>query len=482
MLRWRHARGQAHARMTLFTGTIRGRRCPQSPLRHATPLSSPLVAQPPSQPERARSPVALITATTPWPLSARLAVRMIAHGCAVEALCPRGHALGEVSGIGRIHRYSGRDSRAALERAIDGARPAIVMPCDDRAVWQLHELHERRPDLRALIEASIGESRSYAILRSRTGLMEMARGMGIRVPETQAIRSTDDIREWFRVSPGTAVLKLDGTWGGSGVQIVASIPEAEKTWRKFVAPESIGIAWKQWIINRDPLAFWEGKRGTRAVTIQKFVPGSNANAMLAAWQGELVGLASVEVLSSQGATGASTIVRLFHNEEIARTARTLVEGLGLSGFFGLDFILEKESKRPFLIEVNPRCTQLGHLILPGQGDLAGLLCARLGARGRPALREELPIDRELIAFFPQALAWNPDSPHMQQCHHDVPWSEPALVRELLRDPWPERQWLSRVYHWLRGRERHPLPSAGHFHRLAAQSGRVAPVGKELPDS
>jgi hypothetical protein len=312
--------------------------------------------------------------------------------------------------------------------------------------------------------------------------METAQRMGIRVPETRGIRSADDIREWFRTFPGTAILKLDGTWGGSGVQIVSSTLEAEKTWRKFGAPESIGTAWKQWIINRDPLAFWHGSREARAVTMQKFIPGSNANAMLAAWQGELVGVASVEVLSAQGATGASTIVRLFHSEEIVKTARTLVEGLGLSGFFGLDFILEEGSKRPFLIELNPRCTQLGHLNLPGQGDLAGLLCDILGARSRAVLKEELPIDRELIAFFPQALAWNPDSPHMQQCHHDVPWSEPALVRELLRDPWPERQWLSRLYHWLRGRERHPLPSAGHFHRLAAQSGRAVPAGKELADT
>jgi predicted ATP-grasp superfamily ATP-dependent carboligase len=366
-----------------------------------------------------------------------------------------------------------------LERVIDHAHPAIIVPCDDRAVWQLHELHEHRPDLRVLIEASIGDPGAYSMLRSRKAVMEAARDLGVRVPETRAIHVADDIQEWFRAFPGKALLKLDGTWGGSGVRLVASSPDAEKIWQKLVAPESTFTAWKQWIINRDPLAFWRSNFGAGPVTIQKFIPGANANAMLVAWQGELVGLASVEVLCTQGTTGASTIVRLFHSEEIVETARTLVEALGLSGFYGLDFILEEGSRRPFLIEVNPRCTQLGHLVLPGHGDLAGLLCAKLGARDRAALRDELPIDRELVAFFPQALAWNPESPYMQQCHHDVPWSEPALVRELLREPWPERQWLSRMYHWVRRSERHPLPSAGHFDRLAAQSGRVASVGKDL---
>jgi len=34
-------------------------------------------------------------------------------------------------------------------------------------------------------------------------------------------------------------------------------------------------------------------------------------------------------------------------------------------------------------------------------------------------------------------------------YHDVPWDEPQLVRELLQKPWPERQWLSRLYHHFR---------------------------------
>jgi hypothetical protein len=416
-----------------------------------------------------RSAVVLITATTPWPLSARLAVRLIAHGCVVHALCPRQHGLTKVSGIARGHRYTGLDSLAALERAVAASRPSLIVPSDDRAVWQLHDLHARRPDWSELIETSIGSARSFATARSRCGLMDIAGTLGVRVPQTAIIRSPEDIRTWFDGRPGPAVVKLDGTWGGHGVQVVGSAGEAVDAWRRFTAPEPPGTALKRCMIDRDPLAFWPRQsRQTPVVSIQEFIAGRPANAMLAAWRGELLGLASVEVLCSQGVTGASTIVRLMRHGEITRTAGLLVRHLGLSGFHGLDFILDEATGAPFLIELNPRCTQLGHLVLPAQGDLAGLVCAALGAPGTP--QPEPPIDRDVIAFFPQALAWNPDSPHMQRCHHDVPWSEPALVRELLLEPWPERQWLSRVYHQMRGRQRNRLPSVANFHRLAAQYG------------
>ncbi|MGH7104917.1 MAG: ATP-grasp domain-containing protein [Acetobacteraceae bacterium] len=407
---------------------------------------------------------------------------MIAHGCEVAALCPRGHVLDKISGMAAVYRYRSRNSVAALERALAAVAPDIVIPCDDRAVWQLHEVHAGRPGLRALIESSLGRAATFPVLRSRSRLIAAARDCGVRVPETRALESAADVGAWFRANPGAAVVKVDGTWGGSGVQVVHSEEQALLARQRFSAPDRPGAYWKRWLINRDPLAFWEGSsRASRQISIQRFVSGSQANCMIAAWKGRLLGIVSVEVLGTQGKTGASTIVRLIDNEEMARSAARLTEALGLSGFHGLDYILEEGTAAAYLIELNARCTQLGHLILPGQGDLAGLLCRQLGAPVRGAGQTELPIDRDTIAFFPQALAWNPESPYMQQCHHDVPWTQPELLRELLRDPWAERQWMARIYHWLRGKERSPVPSVVNFLRLAAESGFASSPVRELPD-
>ena len=392
----------------------------------------------------------LLTATTWWPLSARLAVRLLEHGCTVMALCPPGHVLSEVTGIGTLHSYNNFDSMAALEKAIVAARPDLVIPCDDRAVAQLHALHESRPEHRALIERSLGAPEYYHTLRSRVGCAGLARDLGVAVPQTRAIASEADIREWFAATPGRAALKVDGSSGGHGVQIVDDPQECVVAWRRLAKAPPVGLAWKRWLVDSDPLAFWPPLRtGQPAASLQKFVPGRAANAMVACWEGEVLGMVAVEVLCSQGATGASTVVRVISHPQIEQVGATLVRGLRLSGFCGFDFMLHESSEVAWLIEVNPRCTQLGHLVLRGRGDLAGSLCTRLGAP--PMSRAQKQLESDLIAFFPQALAWNPDSPYMESSSHDVPWTEPRLVRELLREPWPDRRWLARAYHRMRPR-------------------------------
>jgi hypothetical protein len=382
------------------------------------------------------------------------------------ALCPPGHALHDITGVGTIHTYTGFDSLAALERAVAAARPDLVIPCDDRAVWQLHALHESDRGQRGLIERSLGAPQYYNTLRSRVGCANIARELGVPVPQTRALGSAADIRDWFDTTPGPAVLKVDGSSGGHGVQIVADLQECVAAWRRLARASPMGAAWKRWLVDSDPLAFWPPLRtGPPSASLQGFVPGRAANAMVACWEGVVLGTVVVEVLCSQGVTGASTIVRVIRHPQIEAAAASLVRGLRLSGFCGLDFMLHESSGVAYLIEVNPRCTQLGHLVLPGQGDLAGSLCARLGT---PAVRcEQQPVTSDVIAFFPQALAWSPDSPYLQSSNHDVPWSEPRLVRELLREPWPERRWLARAYHCLRprrtGKARKIEPTAMDLH-------------------
>jgi hypothetical protein len=194
--------------------------------------------------------------------------------------------------------------------------------------------------------------------------------------------------------------------------------------------------------------------------------------MLACWKGEVLGIVTVEVLTSQGATGAATVVRLVRNEEIELAAHLLARKFDLNGFHGLDFILEKGTNAPYLIELNPRCTQLGHLRLASQGDLAGMIAARL--RNEPA-----PIDAPgdlddyvqgtTVAFFPQTFIWNPKSSFLRSGYHDVPWGEPALVRELLRRPWPERRLLSRIYHHFRAPK---LPREMKFQESSSNESSV----------
>ena len=396
-------------------------------------------------------PTALFGATMWWPLSARLATAFLRHGCGVSAVCPPGHPLRLISGVDRIYPYRGLNSLNSLKHAILAAAPDIIVPCDDGVVWQLHDLHAQEPGLRPLIELSLGLPEGYSTIHSRGGLLQAAVEMGIRVPITQTVSSEGDVAN--AGDSASVVLKLDGTWGGTGVEIAHSRIEAIAAFRKISRPLGASVAWKRLLINRDPLALWSWrKHETPRITLQQFIPGRPANTMFACWQGEVLSSVTVEVLCSQGATGAATVVHLIRNDAIERAARLLARRFHLSGFHGLDFILEQHTGEAYLIELNPRCTQLGHLRLPYQGDLAGALCARL--KDEPPAPVEDPIDREIIAFFPQAFSWNPKSPYLHHGHHDVPWEEPGLVRELLQElSWPNRQLPARIYHHLRAPKR-----------------------------
>ncbi len=385
-----------------------------------------------------------------WPLSARLAIAFLRHGCSVSAICPPGHPLRFVSGVESLHLYKGLDSVGSLRAAITATQPDLIVPCDDGVVWQLHEIHARNTEFRVLIERSLGAPHAYPTIRSRGALLKTAAALGVRVPETRTVSSEAEVRAFWKDAP--AVLKLDGTWGGSGVAIARSLPEALASFHKLSQPMSAGVAWKRWLINREPIALWSWRRRESPnVTMQEFIPGRPANTMVACWKGEVLAIVSVAVIASQGATGAATVVRVVRNQEMEDAARKLAGAFQLNGFHGLDFVLDERTGAAYLIELNPRSTQLGHLRISGQGDLAGAIGAQLNAKAPAAALET--IEGDTIAFFPQALNWNPDSPYLKSGYHDVPWEEPALQQELLRKAWPYRRLLYRLYHYFREVER-----------------------------
>jgi ATP-grasp domain len=411
-------------------------------------------------------PTFLLASTTWWPLSARIAVALLQHNCSVEALCPPGHPLRHVSGIRRYHLYGRVNSIRTLQKSLVAACPQLVIPCDDGVVWQLHQLYQEQPALRALIARSLGSAAHFEVVGSRERLQRVAQELHIRVPRTMRVKSQDDLREWFKFMGNTAVLKQDGTWGGSGVRVVRSLAEAANELTGMLRPTPWAVTCKRMIVDRDPIALWNGRHGKApAVTLQEFIPGRPANIMMACWKGQVLGAVTVEALCSQGVTGAAMVVRLINHCEIARAARELAKRLELSGFHGLDFVLEANTGAAYLIELNPRCTQLGHLSIAGQGNLAHLLCRKLGVRLTSTAEPPQPIGLttgETIAFFPKAFLEPPPNRYLSEGYQDLPLDEPALMRELLKEEWPDRQWQARLYHWIRPRT--PQPRANFDER------------------
>jgi len=364
-------------------------------------------------------------------------------GSRVSAICPPGHPLSFIPGLDSTYPYRALNPSGSLKSALRSARPDLIVPCDDVSVWQLHDLHARDAEFRPLIERSLGSAEVYPNLQRRGQILEAAAELGIRVPSTQAVQSAEDFNKPGLAWP--AVLKADGTWGGEGVAIVRNPSEAAQKLASLLGPRRTAFAWKRFLVNRHPLALWQWQRRKEfGVTLQKLIPGRQATTMFACWQGQVLASVTVEVLATQGPTGAATFVRLLRNEEIERAPQLLARRFMLSGFHGLDFVIEDGTQAAYMIEMNPRATQLGHLNLCPQGNLADALSAKLMNKTSSPATGTRRIQSDTIALFPRACQTDPENEWLTTGYHDVPWEQPELVRELMRETWPERRLLSRI--------------------------------------
>jgi hypothetical protein len=367
-------------------------------------------------------------------------------GCNVSAVCPTtGHPLLKTTAVRRILPYSAMRPVSSLISAIEAVDPDIIIPCDDRAVEHLHELYASGAGskIASLIERSLGPPASYSIVSARYNLMKVAGEERIRIAATRLVRTAEDLRALQRDLPFPWVLKADGTWGGHSVRISHDYTEAARIFSDMSRPLGVTRFAKRLIVNRDPFwvrSWWD--RSSPVVTVQPYIVGRPANCAVACWQGKVLAGTAVEVISAQGLTGSATIVRVVDGPEMMVAAERLAHRLGMSGFFGLDFMIEDGSGVPYLIEMNPRCTPLCNLQLGEGRDLVGALSAQLS--GNP-IQASPPVTRnDVIAYFPQSWHWDRKSELLESSFHDVPWEEPDLVRELLLLPWPDRSLLARL--------------------------------------
>ena len=165
------------------------------------------------------TPVVLVATGNWWALAARIAIAIARNGWTVVAACPPDSPLCYVKGVREVLALSTLATRASLIDAIRKVQPDLIVPCDDSTVFLLHEIHAECPDLRQVIERSLGHPDAFPILESRDSLQRLAAELGIRVPRSCAIDSALQAAECFTQFPQGAVVKVDGTYGGEGVSL-----------------------------------------------------------------------------------------------------------------------------------------------------------------------------------------------------------------------------------------------------------------------
>lgn len=400
--------------------------------------------------EPGAQPHVLLLATQPWPVGARLGLALRAVGFRVSIWCPRTNALLLTGVAHRHYPYRILDPVGSLEAAVLAARPDFIVPCDEPSTLDLQQLAERAqasphlsPVLSA-IEYSLGPAENLKRLTQRAYVLNTAADGGAAVPATAAIATPADLRAWLNVNGFPAYIKADGTFGGIGVRLVHTYEQAEAAFRALHAPPGAVTTVNRMIFHRDPsLLSPLLARHRPAVSVQRSVPGVDANSTIFCWRGRVLATLTMQAVTVKYRFGPSTVLRRIDSAGMDRTAGILAARLNLSGFYGLDFILEEQTGVAWLLEMNSRATQVPHLALgPGRDLPAAAFAAVTGlpVRPRPAVTNE-----DTIALFPQE--WNRDSASrlIRNAYHDVPWESPPLVRSFINQRSELRRLVTRSY-------------------------------------
>jgi hypothetical protein len=393
-------------------------------------------------------PTVLIATTARWLPTARLAVALANAGFTIDAVCPSRHPFSETGAIRRIYRYRGLDALTSFANAIAAAKPDLIIPGDDLATQHLHLLYDqekRKGDAGvptcALLERSLGARENFSALYARTKFMALAHNEGIRAPKTEVIRDSGDLKKWIAQAGLPTVLKSDGSSSGEGVRVVRTREDAERALRVLGAPPLLARAAKRALIDRDLRLVWPTLLRRRSiVNAQEFVAGREATSAIACWKGEVLAALHFEVINKGLSAGPATVLRLIENAEMSTAAEKIARRLNLSGVHGFDFMLEEQTGNAYLIEMNPRPTQVGHLTLGLGRDIPAALYAAVSGQAvgpAPKVTED-----NTIALFPQEWIRDPSSSYLQSAYHDVPWDKPELIRACVRARRKQHAWYS----------------------------------------
>ena len=362
----------------------------------------------------------LLVTTAVWSSAARLAGAFSRLGAQVEAVFPRGHALGVSRYLGGAHRYRPLAPLTSLAKAIDAAAPDRVIACDDRALALLLRLD----GFASVLEASLGPLAGYRVLMARAPAIAAARQEGIAAPLTLAVDSLNDLPEALQAVGLPCVMKTDFSSGGDGVRFVASTAEAERAFVRLQGPPSRGRSLVRALLRQDLHYLGAAAHPAKAtVNLQALVPGKPATSVFAAKDGHVLAAQHMNVLSWQGDSGPASLMQRVADPVMDAVAGKIAARFRLSGLHGLDFVRDAKGV-PHLIEVNPRATQICHLPLD-----ADLPAALLGVPGRAAAT-----DLRQIALFPQVVAM---AELPRDVYRDVPWDEPKVLQVLAGTASPE---------------------------------------------
>jgi predicted ATP-grasp superfamily ATP-dependent carboligase len=166
------------------------------------------------------------------------------------------------------------------------------------------------------------------------------------------------------------------------------------------------------------------QRGNRKITVEQFIDGQLCSIVGVAYEGDLLASVVSERTHCHPEKGPGTARLYFDLPEVQTFAKRIIEETQYNGFFGMDFILERPSNLPYIIEWNTRFTPPGAV-----GKVCGVdLCSALHARMSGQQIPEMKVNEGLrFAHYPEEWVRDPHSPLIQSAPNDKPEDDPDLL-------------------------------------------------------
>jgi len=386
--------------------------------------------------------VLFITLRSWWLGVSRLPGGLREAGFAVAAWCPTESFLARTDAVERHFPWKGHEEwTPRLREIVAEWQPDIIIPGDETIAVYLRTLaaqspllHPKNAQLRQILRRSLGNPKTTRALDGKIAFQRLARSLGVRTPDDRPVAdfaSALAVAEELRYP---VVLKDEFAAGGVGVKVCRDAEELSAGWDELESVRRSPVTLRDKL--RQMLDTLRGK-APHGRSLQKFIQGKPAFHAVAAWEGRrLAGVtARVEVTDPPG-TGPSCVVRLCENSEISTACARIIRATGMSGFAGFDFMIEDKTGRAYILECNPRPTPVSHLGGLIDNDLCTAFHAAVENRPATPTPRTVRTAGQVVAFYPQEVLRDPQSPYLATAHLDIPWDDASLMAAL-RERYPD---------------------------------------------
>jgi predicted ATP-grasp superfamily ATP-dependent carboligase len=376
--------------------------------------------------------VLLVTFGLDYIAPARMPSDLKRAGFKVALLAPRGALCTQTRFVDSLSLMPEEQSLPAWIEALaelareTGAR--LLLPGDDATVQVLMQI-TREPlpavragvqaELAALIRSSLGDPAGYLDSIDKGRLLRRARSLGVPVAPGEGVADADDaVRVAAEIGYPVIVRPAIGS-ASKGVRFCGDVAELRAAIANLPHPSALVTP------------------GPHRAVVQSVIRGQPINRPALAWNGrEIAGFCRMRLRPPPELPGFGSVSRYAALPDVTALSRRLLEGLGASGFVGMEFRRDAATGTPYLIEINRRMVPATHTGARVGVDLAAALAAVVESREWTG-PTDMPVENErTLALFPQEWMRDRTSADLEQRPTDAPWDDPGLFRAMLRlPPW-----------------------------------------------